>query len=131
MLAGLGAYLAIGVAVGGAFAVWGAGRVDPRADARGRAWRRFRALLVPGAAALWPLILVRWVRAAKSGSAGAVPPASRSMRAERRVHLAVWVVLTPVLLAAVVWAWRERDAGIASLRVGEGSGFQTGEEAAP
>jgi len=51
--------------VGGAFAVafvlWGVGRVDPAA--RDASWG-FRLVVLPGTAALWPLLLARWVRAA-------------------------------------------------------------------
>ncbi|MEZ4216630.1 MAG: hypothetical protein R3E88_09140 [Myxococcota bacterium] len=55
------AYLAIGFVFGVAFAARGAAAID--ATARG-ATRGFRALLVPGAAALWPWLLARWWRAA-------------------------------------------------------------------
>lgn len=54
------AYAAIGVAVGIAFVVLGVSAVDPAA--RGTGWG-FRAIIVPGLAALWPWALVRWSRA--------------------------------------------------------------------
>jgi len=55
----LGSYLACGVVFAVAFALFGAGRVDPHA-AHGT-WG-FRVLVMPGAAALWPLLLGRWIR---------------------------------------------------------------------
>jgi hypothetical protein len=42
-----------------AFALRGVDRVD--GAARGATWG-FRVLIVPGAAALWPWLLVKWVR---------------------------------------------------------------------
>ena len=55
----LGSYLGCGAVFAGAFAFFGAGRVDPHA-AQG-SWG-FRVLVIPGAAALWPILLRRWVR---------------------------------------------------------------------
>lgn len=56
LLAAAGIHLAIGLA----FAIWfvsvGIGRVDPAAAGTGPG---FRLLLLPGVAALWPLILRR------------------------------------------------------------------------
>ncbi|MEP6571327.1 MAG: hypothetical protein ABJD11_01485 [Gemmatimonadota bacterium] len=49
-------YSAAGIAFGLLFAMWGAGRADP--VARDGTWG-FRLLLIPGAAALWPLLLYR------------------------------------------------------------------------
>lgn len=63
-----GAYLGVGVVFAVAFAAWGVGRIDPAA--RGAGWG-FRALIVPGAAALWPWLAGRWVR-------GAGPPVERN-----------------------------------------------------
>lgn len=60
VLGATGIYLATGLL----FAVWfvgfGVGRVDPVARGAG-IW--FRVLIVPGCAALWPLLLVKWLRA--------------------------------------------------------------------
>ena len=58
VLQAMGGWLAIGLLVGIAFALFGVGRVDP--DARG-SWT-FRPLILPGVAALWPLVLVWWIR---------------------------------------------------------------------
>jgi hypothetical protein len=55
-----GAYVAAGVVFAAAFVTWGVQRVDPAA--RG-ARLGFRLLILPGSAALWPLLLRRWLRA--------------------------------------------------------------------
>ena len=52
-------YLAIGGIFALAFVSVGIARVDP--SAAGSSWG-FRALVVPGAVALWPVLLARWVR---------------------------------------------------------------------
>jgi len=57
----LGAYAAIGVVFAVLFVTRGVGRVDPAA--RGSSWA-FRLLVLPGVAALWPLMLLKWVRSA-------------------------------------------------------------------
>lgn len=59
-----GLYLGIGCLVGLGFAAMGAASID--AGARG-APLGFRVLILPGAIALWPLIAIRWRRAARSG----------------------------------------------------------------
>jgi hypothetical protein len=61
----LGLYLALGLVFGLAFVTRGITRVD--AAAEGSGWR-FRLLVLPGVAALWPLLAVRWMRA--PGSTG-------------------------------------------------------------
>lgn len=58
-------YLAIGVLFGLVFAWRGARSIDPAAA---EATWGFRVLIVPGAAALWPLLLARWLRG------GSAPP---------------------------------------------------------
>ena len=58
-LVGAGAvYLGLGLLFAVAFVTAGASRIDPAA--RGMPWPA-RLLLVPGAAALWPLMLFKWV----------------------------------------------------------------------
>lgn len=52
-----GAYLACGFLFALPFAFFGVGRIDPHAS-RG-SWG-FRLLIIPGATALWPLLLWRW-----------------------------------------------------------------------
>lgn len=59
----VGVYAAIGVVCGGAFVVRGVGRVDVAAK---DAPIGFRLVVFPGAAALWPWVLVRWLRAPKA-----------------------------------------------------------------
>jgi len=58
------AYLACGLLFGLAFVTAGVGRVD--AAARGTS-AGFRLLILPGAAALWPFLAARWLRAVRSG----------------------------------------------------------------
>jgi hypothetical protein len=55
-----GAYAAVGAVFAAAFATWGVQRVDPAAKG---APLGFRLLILPGSAALWPLLLRRWMRA--------------------------------------------------------------------
>ncbi|MDE2652725.1 MAG: hypothetical protein OXI71_02825 [Gemmatimonadota bacterium] len=56
----LAVYGAAGAVFAVPFALRGAGAIDPAA--RGGTWG-FRVLTVPGVVALWPLMLVKWVRA--------------------------------------------------------------------
>lgn len=53
-----GIYAGIGVLFAAVFVTKGAGRVDP--SAREGTWG-FRLLIFPGAAALWPLLMTRWI----------------------------------------------------------------------
>ena len=55
----LSAYGAAGIVFACAFAAFGAGRLDAAAAKSG--WG-FRVVILPGAAALWPWLLYRWVR---------------------------------------------------------------------
>jgi len=57
-LIALGIYLACGMMFAIGFVFFGAGRIDPHA-AHGT-WG-FRLRVMPGAAALWPLLLNRWL----------------------------------------------------------------------
>lgn len=54
------AYALLGVVFAVPFVLKGAARLDP--DAVEGTWG-FRVLIFPGTAALWPLLLVRWLRA--------------------------------------------------------------------
>ena len=81
-LLALGTYLGVGVLFAVPFAFVGAARIDP--DAAG-ATLGFRLLILPGAVALWPVLLLRWreggPRAERSphrDAAGASPEASGS-----------------------------------------------------
>lgn len=60
-----GIYLAVGLGFAVAFVTRGIGRLDPRT--RDATWG-FRLVVLPGAMALWPLLLARWL----GGAAG--PP---------------------------------------------------------
>jgi len=53
------AYAGLGIAFAILFATVGVQRVDPVAKGAGVG---FRLLILPGAAALWPVLLVRWAR---------------------------------------------------------------------
>lgn len=57
----LGAWLALGAIFAVPFVIRGVDRVDP--EAHGSGWG-FRLIIVPGVAALWPLLLWRLVRRA-------------------------------------------------------------------
>lgn len=52
-------YLVIGLLFGIAFAVKGYAAVDPEA-AESSIW--LRLILIPGAIAMWPVVLLRWIR---------------------------------------------------------------------
>ena len=58
VLIALAAYAAIGVVTALAFAAFGVTRVQPAGLSLGA-----RILIVPGAAALWPYVLARWIKA--------------------------------------------------------------------
>jgi hypothetical protein len=57
LASGLVIYVAVGLMVGLAFVLFGVTRVQPAAMTVG-----VRILLLPGATALWPLVLRRWLR---------------------------------------------------------------------
>ena len=52
-------YTAVGAVFAVAFVTAGVQRVDPDAKGSGMV---FRLLILPGSAALWPLLLRRWIR---------------------------------------------------------------------
>ena len=59
LLVALGAYLAIGAGFAVVFATLGAQTIDPA----GKGMPTLaRMLILPGATALWPLLLVKWLR---------------------------------------------------------------------
>ncbi len=62
VLVGLALYAATGVAVAAAFVSFGVARVlpEPVPVTAGA-----RALLFPGAAALWPYVLLRWLKSSR------------------------------------------------------------------
>jgi len=55
----LAVYAVIGIVFAIPFVFVGAGRIDPTA---GSGTIGFRLLILPGAALLWPVMLVRWIR---------------------------------------------------------------------
>ena len=63
VLIGLG-YLLIGWLFGIAFVIRGVDRVDPVAQGAGIG---FRLIILPGVAALWPLLLMRWTKRGGQG----------------------------------------------------------------
>jgi hypothetical protein len=58
LLAALALYAVVGIATALAFAIFGVTRVQPAPVSLGA-----RILLLPGAAALWPYVLLRWLKA--------------------------------------------------------------------
>jgi uncharacterized membrane protein YphA (DoxX/SURF4 family) len=72
----LAAYAVAGVLFAIAFVTAGVQRIDSQAKGSGAA---FRALIFPGAAALWPLLLRRWC----SGAADPVVESNPHRRAAR------------------------------------------------
>jgi len=58
LFAGFALYVAIGLATALAFVAFGVTQVQPAPVTVGA-----RILLVPGAAALWPIVLTRWLKA--------------------------------------------------------------------
>lgn len=59
VLDALGVYVAVGLAVAALFVLKVAARMDPAA--RRGSWG-FRLLILPGCAALWPVLLRKWLR---------------------------------------------------------------------
>lgn len=68
LLIAFGLYLGVGLLFGIAFVTRGAQRIDPQAE--GGSWG-FRLAILPGCAALWPLLALRWLR-------GEPPPEERN-----------------------------------------------------
>lgn len=62
VLVGLAVYAAIGMIFSIAFSLRGAGAIDP--VARHAPWS-FRLIVLPAAAALWPVLVVKWFRAGR------------------------------------------------------------------
>lgn len=60
LLATMGLYAAMGLAFACAFLTHGIIRVDPVSKGSGIG---FRLIILPGVAALWPVLLTRWIRA--------------------------------------------------------------------
>jgi hypothetical protein len=60
LLNGLALYAGVGAAVALAFAAFGVTRVQPMSMSLGA-----RILILPGALALWPYVLARWIKAGR------------------------------------------------------------------
>ena len=60
LLNALALYEALGAVTALAFVLFGVTRVQPAAVSPGA-----RILILPGAAALWPYVLMRWIKAAR------------------------------------------------------------------
>ena len=60
LLATMGLYAAIGLLFAGVFLTAGISRVDPVSKGSGIG---FSLIILPGVAALWPVLLTRWIRA--------------------------------------------------------------------
>ena len=59
----LGIYALVGTVFAAAFVLFGIHRVDPVAKG---GTLGFRLIVMPGVAALWPLLLARWIRSART-----------------------------------------------------------------
>lgn len=106
MLAVVGAYLGAGLVFACVFVARGVQRIDPAAV--GTSWP-FRLLILPGVAALWPVLLRRWVR-------GEVPPGPADPRrgrveGTRRVLHGAGAWWAVVLLGWFVLVMAQRLAG--------------------
>jgi hypothetical protein len=86
------AYMAVGAGVALAFLLFGLDRIDPTA----RGAYGFRALIGPGLALLWPLVVTRWLIA----PAGAQPRSAPRQQAGHRVAWLCLAVIVPAILVA-------------------------------
>lgn len=68
------AYLALGFVFAAIFVTLGVAQIDPAARGTSPA---FRLLILPGVAAFWPLMLVRWI-ASRNAEPPATPPPAPS-----------------------------------------------------
>jgi hypothetical protein len=94
----LGLYALLGVIFALAFVFVGVGRIDPVAR---HAPLQFRLVIIPGAAALWPWLLRRWLTAPRANEAPAAPTHPEfSHRGQRLLHSRVWSFWGVALLGA-------------------------------
>lgn len=107
LLAVTGGYAGIGAIFALAFVTRGVGTIDRAA--RG-APIGFRIVVFPGAAALWPYLLLRWIGAAQHGAeeGDAVRARRAGTTRHRQWHRAVWLVLGPLVLAGLIAAYLAR-----------------------
>lgn len=110
-------YAIVGLLFSLAFTWKGAAVVDPVAT---HATLGFRVLLLPGAALLWPLLAHRWWKAALAGSADV--PGDHTERWQqgseklRSIALVMWLVLTPLLGAVLLFAMLSREGAAPATR---------------
>lgn len=101
------AYLATGIAVGLVFLL---GPIEQR-EPGSRGSYAFRALLLPGMALLWPLVLHRW----------RAPAGPQANLRHRRWHGGAWLVAAVVLALVLVAALAQRGPAPpepSSIRIG-------------
>lgn len=99
-----GAYLVMGLGYAIWFALKGAGTRD---EAARRASLRVRAILLPGAVAVWPvLVFGGWAK-----SPVRAPQAAGHLRMR---HALVWMLLGPTLIGAIVVLLVLRPGAVAS-----------------
>lgn len=108
LLSSLGVYLAIGAVFALGFVTLGVSRIDHAAKG---APVGFRLLIFPGATALWPWLLLRWIRRAEAGHWPR--EATRAVARLRRAHALIWMFLGPLLLAGLILALLLRPGGLA------------------
>ncbi|MBL0921607.1 MAG: hypothetical protein IBJ10_05695 [Phycisphaerales bacterium] len=101
-----GCHLAAGLVGGGAFVWRGLDRID---DSAKGASRGVRLLLWPGAAALWPIVLLWWRRAQARGGPTPARPA-RGMRSLRLAHAIAWTITSAALAGGLLLALDRRAA---------------------
>jgi hypothetical protein len=77
IVSSLAVYAIIGLLFALPFSARGAERLDPSAKGAGLG---FRLLIVPGAAALWPLLLWRWLRGSQT------PPVENNAHRQAAAH---------------------------------------------
>lgn len=105
ILAAIGLYLLAGALFALAFVAVGLTRIDPAAKG---SHVGVRLLLLPGSAALWPVLLVRWLRKSPRPASHTDP---RPM-APRLIawHRAAWPLAALLAAAVVGFAWWSRPA---------------------
>ena len=94
------AYFALGGVFAVVFLTKGLRQLDHATHDAGKV---FRLLITPGIVALWPVLAMKWRRAASGGGFGGSAEAPVSPRAQRRVHsllVKLLVVLLPLVFAA-------------------------------
>lgn len=93
----LGAYALIGVVFAIAFVTSGVTRVDRNVTG---STRGFRLIIIPGVAALWPVMFARWIAAGRPHRTAPVDSASSDLA----LHLRWWLILPPLLVVAFILA---------------------------